>query len=311
MQTIGQSTGKAIFADRSCPQCGTSTLKGGGVRAPEPAETLPFEKLSPYWHGFFKDKMFFTYRRCADCSQLYSPAYFRGKQLEALYAEMAANMDVVDESALKRTAREYLGVLRNHASLRGVFLEIGPDVGAFAHECAAAGTFDEFLLFEPNTVVHDALRAAVGKPSQRIDHYFERGSVADGTVDVAAMVHVLDHVLDPVGLARDVLRTLKSSGCLMLVTHDERSLLARILRGRWPAYCLQHPHLFNRKSMVQTLKRAGFSRVVTVPSTNYFPVTFLIAQIALALRVPLPSLPELPWFRVGLKLGNFITIAYP
>jgi SAM-dependent methyltransferase len=268
-------------------------------------------ELAPYWHGIFKDKVFFTYRRCAGCAQLYSPAYFHERQLQTLYSEMAANMDIVDESALDRTAEEYLNVLKRFSPLRGTFMEIGPDVGAFAGKCAAAGSFDAFRLFEPNLAVHDALRAAIGRPQQTVEEYFTGESVADATVDVAAMIHVLDHVLEPKQLAKDIRRTLKPQGCLMIVTHDERSTLARVLRGRWPAYCLQHPQLFNRQSMKVLLNDAGYSRVDTVLSTNVFPVTFLIEQLALALKLPIKGLPKLPWLRVGLKLGNFITIARP
>jgi hypothetical protein len=299
------------FAHRSCPQCGSTALAAEKTAPPRPGETLSMTDLSPYWHGIFKDKVFFSYRRCADCAQLYAPAYFYEEQLQTLYSEMAANMDIVDESALDRTAAEYLTVLKRFSPLRGTFMEIGPDVGAFAGKAAQAGTFDTFRLFEPNLVVHDALRAAIGRPQQEVETYFTRDSVADATVDVAVMIHVLDHVLEPKQLASDIRKTLKPQGCLMLVTHDERSTLARILRGRWPAYCLQHPQLFNRKSMKTMLNAAGYSRVETVLSTNYFPVTFLISQLALALKVPLKGLPELPWLRVGLKLGNFITIARP
>jgi hypothetical protein len=304
----GQST---PYASRCCPQCNASEPASEITAPPKPGETLSFEDLSPYWHGIFRDKVFFSYRRCARCGQLYAPTYLSDAQLETLYSQMAANMDIVDDSALNRTASEYFGQLRKYSPLHGTFLEIGPDVGAFARECAQKGSFTTYRLFEPNLAVHDDLRVAIGRPDNVVETYFTRDSVADGTVDVAVMIHVLDHVLEPKTLAADVLRTLKPTGCLMLVTHDERSTMARVLRGRWPAYCLQHPQLFNRKSMTTILQSAGYSRVTTVPSTNYFPVTFLIEQLALAFKIPLKGLPKLPWLRVGLKLGNFITIARP
>jgi SAM-dependent methyltransferase len=240
---------------------------------------------------------------------LYAPIYFSAEQLEKLYSAMAANMSVVDQKALDRTAEEYHTVLSRFSPMRGRYLEIGPDAGAFAGICLSRGGFDNALLFEPNEAVHDQLRRAVSSAPHELQEYFSPGKVADSSVDVAVMVHVLDHVLDPVALAAAVRRTLCPEGCLFLVTHDERSWLARLLRSRWPAYCLQHPHLFNRQTMVRTLKKAGFTDITTVASTNYFPVMFLIRQFLLAIRFPIPPLPELPWLRVGLRLGNFMTIA--
>jgi SAM-dependent methyltransferase len=240
---------------------------------------------------------------------LYAPIYFSAEQLEQLYSGMAANMSVVDQEALDRTAEEYHAVLAGFSPMRGTYLEIGADAGGFAGICISRGAFDNALLFEPNEAVHDQLRRAVKSAPHEVQGYFSAGKVPDASVNVAVMIHVLDHVLDPVVLAAAVRRTLSPGGRLFLVTHDERSLLARLLRSRWPAYCLQHPHLFNRETMVRTLKAAGFTEITTVASTNYFPVMFLIRQFLLAIRLPIPPLPDLPWLRVGLRLGNFMTIA--
>ena len=38
---------------------------------------------------------------------------------------------------------------------------------------------------------------------------------------------------------------LKKGGFIYGVVHDEKSVMAKILGNRWPAYRLQHPHLFN------------------------------------------------------------------
>jgi SAM-dependent methyltransferase len=294
---------------RACPSCEARTVTSDRTAPLPPAEALSLDDVRPYWLGFHKERMFFTYRRCAACGMLYAPVYFSDEQLKTLYSAMAANMSVVDQKALDRTADEYYAVLSRSSPMRGTYLEIGPDAGAFAGICTSKGAFDNAILFEPNVAVHAHLRRAVSACPHELQEYFSAGKVADKSVDVAVMVHVLDHVVDPVSLAAEVRRTLRPGGCLFLVTHDERSWLARLLRGRWPAYCLQHPHLFNRRTMIQTLQRAGYTNIKTVASTNYFPVSFLIRQLLLAVKLPTPPIPELPWLRVGLRLGNFMTIA--
>ncbi len=307
--SIDDTSANDSFLTRPCPTCGGTETTDGSIASPRPAETLELCELRRFWQGFFSEKVFFTYRRCAICSLLYARAYFHDEQLGSLYAEQLANMSVVTSATLGRTAKDYLNHLRRFAPLSGTYLEIGPDTGIFAGQCKGAGKFDRMLLFEPNHAVHDALRTAVHGVDMSIEPYFQHDKVVEGSVNVATMVHVLDHVVDPIGLARLVRRTLKPDGVLFLVTHDERSLLARVLGGRWPAYCLQHPQLFNPRTMVRTLREAGYRDVRTIASTNFFPVAFLIQQLCLAAHIPEPHLPSWLSFDVGLRLGNFITVA--
>jgi hypothetical protein len=167
-------------------------------------------------------------------------------------------------------------------------------------------------MFEPNVDAHDALRKALD--GTRLDistELLDLSNVPDGQVTVAAMIHVLDHILDPIEFLRRLKTKLRPGATLLIVTHDERSTLAKVLHKRWPAYCLQHPHLFNSDSMRALLAAAGFDTVKIVKSTNYFPVTFLAKHAIFALGMGKPNLPLLPRLQLPLRLGNFITFATP
>ena len=124
------------------------------------------------------------------------------------------------------------------------------------------------------------------------------------------MIHVLDHILDPVEFLKRLKAKLRPGATLLIVTHDERSMLAlKILSNRWPAYLLQHPHLFNYDSMRALLGATSLDTVDLVKSTNYFPVTFLVKHAIFALGLGKPNLPLWPQFQLPLRLGNFITFA--
>ncbi|MFC4254990.1 methyltransferase domain-containing protein [Altererythrobacter xixiisoli] len=297
------------FLHRSCPACGEQGAPPE-MRAGKMAEAMELGALRSFWAGLFKEKCFFTYHRCQTCELLYNPVFFTQDQLVELYSQMAPNMDMVSDEAIIATQRGYYQrVLRQHGGQSGGYLEIGPDVGHIVYEAAARGTFDHFYLFEPNRAIHGRLRAAAsGWPVTLSAGMKDLSMVPDGSVGMAVMVHVLDHLLDPLAMLIQIRAKLRPGGSLMIVTHNEGSLLRRVMGERWPPFCLQHPELYRPQTIASLLTRAGFHNVVVERSRNVFPLDFLAKQAVWAAglqvkNVPLPSIP------IGLKLGNILTLA--
>ncbi len=273
------------------------------------AEHSSLDELQPFWSGLFKEKRFFSYARCGACSQLYAPRFFTNAQLGELYANMAPNMEDVPGPALEATQRGYWQVARQRQSAGGGFLEIGPDIGYIVRDAAREGDFDHFWLFEPNRAVHDELAAATGgRPYTISTEMDDLSPVPDGSIAVAVMIHVLDHLLDPVAILRSIRSKLRPDGLLMIVTHNERSLLRSVMGVKFPPFCLQHPELYNPDTITRLLKTAGFGTVEVQRSKNYFPIGFMLRQAAWTAGLDLSkaSLPDKP---VGLKLGNMLTLA--
>lgn len=296
------------YLHRNCPACGTSAARRE-VRADKAAETMTLDQLRPFWAGLFKAKCFFSYHRCSTCGQLYNPVFFTGDQLGELYARMAPNMDAVGDAAIVATQQGYFARAAAQGDLSGGYLEIGPDVGHIVREAALHGGFDRFWLFEPNVAIHDQLRtAAGGKPALLSTGMDDLSPVPDGSVGLAVMVHVLDHLLDPLAMLTQIRAKLRPGGTLMIVTHDESSLLRRVMGNRWPPFCLQHPELYNPATMKTLLGRSGFDDVVVEGSRNVFPLDFLVRQAAWAAGIRVKHVP-LPATPVGLKLGNILTLA--
>lgn len=294
--------------DRSCPLCG---FKAGQaeVSAHGDAEALTVDELRPFWFGLEKAKHFFTYRRCDRCKLLYNPVFFDNAQLADLYAAMPPNMDMVSFDAIADTQRGYFAAVAQDAVLDGDYLEIGPDVGHIVTEAVRHGHFDHYWLFEPNRAVHNQLRqAAGGKPTTILNDMTDLSEVPDGSVGLAVVVHVLDHLLDPLAMLRAIRAKLKPGGRLMIVTHNEASALRYVLGRRWPPFCLQHPLLYNPRTIKRMVEEAGFASVQVSPSTNHFPIDFLVRQAAQAVGLRLPHLP-LPKRAIGLRLGNMLTLA--
>jgi hypothetical protein len=98
---------------------------------------------------------------------------------------------------------------------------------------------------------------------------------------------------------------------LLIVTHDESSLLRRAVGWRWPAFCLQHPEIYNPRSITTLLERAGYRVVEQHKTVNYFRFSFLVKHLMWALGLKVSTVPGFGGWTPGLKLGNLLTLAKP
>lgn len=304
--------GSNSYLKRCCPACNAEYIGTTEVSSEVRAEDKDYDFLVPYWNGFFKEKIFFSYASCKECNLLYTPIFYNEDQLGRLYAQMPPNMDVVPVDALRRTQYEYFIELRNYSDLGGGYLEVGPDVGIFTKNCAVEGKFSKYWLFEPNKAVAKELGITVaGKEFSIIEDMFGFNSVPDDSIGVAVMIQVLDHLLDPISTLTELHKKLDKNAKLLLVTHNEKSILRKILGWKWPAFCLQHPQIYNPASIAKILESSGYEINSIKRSKNYFEFSFLVKHLLWAFGIKLVTLPRFMNFTIGLRLGNIITIATP
>jgi hypothetical protein len=299
------------YASRTCPACNSNPPADAEISSRVRAEHVRYDSLKPYWNGFFKEKAFFSYHRCTECGLLYCPVYFWQAQLEELYRQMPDNTAGVPVAALRKTQRGYFDVLRMHSLLKGEYLEIGPDIGLFTEQCAQEGGFERFHLFEPNREVWPALRRTLaGKVHHIYDEMFGFDKIRDQSISVAVMIHVLDHLIDPVSTLQAIKTKLIENAVVIFVTHDESSILAKTLKEKWPPYCLQHPQLFRPQSITTLLQRSGFGVMQITKTANHFPMTYLAKHFFWSLGL---KLDVWQWNQpqVSLRLGNILTVATP
>lgn len=298
------------YLKRQCPSCKTESATPEVSSSPK-GELAPFDKVADYWAGLFREKLFFSYHRCDSCGLLYAPTYFTSDQLSQLYSSMAPNMDLIAKDALEATQKGYWEAAKKAGGLVGNYLEIGPDIGYIVQEAAREPGFEHLYLFEPNLAVHEQLSAAAGDKLHTISPAMDDlSAVPDGSVGMAVMIHVLDHVLDPLTMLKNVRAKLREDGVLLIVTHNEASLLRKVMGTRWPPFCLQHPEIYNPKSITGLLNRSGYEEVRVERSENIFPLPFMVQQAAYAAGIRLAKVP-LPEIPIKLRLGNMLTLARP
>jgi 2-polyprenyl-3-methyl-5-hydroxy-6-metoxy-1,4-benzoquinol methylase len=209
-----------------------------------------------------------------------------------------------------RTQDGYLQILRRHSRMAGGFLEIGADIGLFAEACVRAGQFNKIWLTEPNQNAQAGLRQRfAAQNATLVDAASLTSEIPTETISTAAMIHVLDHMPEPRSVLREVHHALEPGGVLMIVTHNARSLLARVLRRRWPPFTLQHPQLFSPEGMRKLLASAGFEVLEITRTTNYFPTAFLVHAGLTVIGLTASSFPQRIGPEIGVPLGNICTIA--
>jgi SAM-dependent methyltransferase len=294
----------------ACPGCGAPTAQGeAAVASAPPAESMASEEHGRFLSGYGARRVFFSYLRCPSCALLYCPAYYSAEQLARLYSRQAENMSDVPVAARERTQRRYVAALAPESVPDGDYLELGADNGMFASLCAERRRFGRYVLYEPNLEVRPEIDRRL-RDVQRLvlTKDFSASDVPAGSISLAVVVHVLDHVLEPTRMLKDLLAALRPGGRLFLVTHNERSLLARVLGRRWPPYTLQHPQLYSMLSLARMAEACGFSDVRTFRTANDFPVPHLVRAGLEVLGLPGSLVPAWQHPQIALKLGNIALI---
>lgn len=293
-----------------CPGCSAPVGDSVVVRkSSPPAEALGFDKHSRFAAGYDTDRVFFSYFQCPDCQLQYCPEFYTQDQLEHLYGHQQENMGEVPLDARRAAQDRYADFLLKHTTGHGGFLEIGPDIGLFARHCAESWAFDHFWLFEPNREVTAELERAVrGNDSDIFFTMWPNDDVPDTSVSAMALIHVLDHLLEPVVFLEKLHEKLEPGGVILTVTHNCESLLAKILGNRFPPYALQHPQLYSPNSINSVFESAGFEVLETRPAVNYFPVMHLVRAAFTVLGLP-GLFPSIQGPTIPIRLGNIATVA--
>jgi 2-polyprenyl-3-methyl-5-hydroxy-6-metoxy-1,4-benzoquinol methylase len=208
--------------------------------------------------------------------------------------------------ARRRAQQGYADLLMKHSTACDSFLEIGADIGLLAECCAAKGNFSKMWLFEPNLNVHGEIAARLaGRPHEVRAEWSD--DIPAETVSTAAMVHVVDHLIDPAPVLTRIRSALQPNGVMLMVTHNVESLLAKLLGRRWPPYTLQHPQLYSPQSITRLVDRLGFTVLEIVSAVNYFPASHLMNGALSVL-----GLPNVPWPAakpiIPIQLGNMAVV---
>ena len=162
--------------------------------------------------------------------------------------------------------------LRRAYPQRGTLLEIGCSMGFLLAKFRDDGWDAQGI--EPNRGYCEFIGEYHGiKASPAI---LEEAGVAASSFDVVVMLHVIEHVPDPLGTLKEIYRVLKPGGTLILETPRYDSLMFKLMRHRERSVsCDGHIYFFTTDTLKQMSKKAGFE----VQLINYVGRSLNLARL--------------------------------
>jgi SAM-dependent methyltransferase len=87
----------------------------------------------------------------------------------------------------------------------------------------------------------------------------EKANWPDASVDVVVIIHVIEHVPDPLHTLEEIFRVLKPGGSLVIETPRYDSLMFKLLRHRERSVsCDGHIYFFTTDTLKRMCEKAGF-----------------------------------------------------
>lgn len=135
----------------------------------------------------------------------------------------------------------------------GRLLEVGCGGGGLLKIMQELGWKTEGVDFDPAAVEN-----ALGKGLRVHLGGLKEVNFSDNHFDAIAMIHLIEHVHDPVDLLQECRRILKPGGSVLIVTPNVSSLGHRVFGSAWRGLePPRHLHLFSKSSLNALAKKAG------------------------------------------------------
>ena len=298
-----------MWAQRACPLCSSKHISSKAeVRANFPAEESSWEQVKAAFVGLRNDQVFFSFYRCLDCELLYCPWYFTKEQLDELYSEMPDNTMGEDKRTAYKTQSRYARKIVKVSGEVNTILEVGPDIGFVAKEVAELTNAKNVYLIEPNSAVHRELSENLAKFT-RLEIFTDIQKLNKDDFDLVVGIHVLDHLLYPKRDLAEFSRISDTYQTSAFVVHNEKSFLRKILKEKWPPFCLQHPQLYNRKTLKRMLETSDFGDFKIARTLNYYHLNNLSSMLFKILGLPQWLTKLVPHLEIPLILGNIMIIS--
>jgi SAM-dependent methyltransferase len=304
---MSQNTSAPQFRQRCCPICGKASS-----RTWLPSK-VDFDALDRFAFASRKapEYMRFALGLCEACDLVFAESVPQAQWYQDSYRE--ADFDAENESHY--AARTYGKAMRRilpQLAGRSAALDIGAGDGAFVAQLVQAG-FEQVIGIEPS--VAPVSRAAPDiKPLLRND-FFRAEDFAAASFDLVTCFQTIEHLEDPLAFCKSAARILRPGGALLMVSHNFRAPLARLLGERSPIYDIEHLQLFSPRSVKRLYEAAGLHDVDVKPLSNTYPLRywFRLAPLPGALKTPISkmlvrsSLGRLP---LSARVGNSVTVGF-
>jgi SAM-dependent methyltransferase len=298
----------AEFQSRACPVCGSTD--DSRVFTEKTLDDSTWKELS-----FSSRKLpeYLVHRmiECPDCDVVYASPAPHEEVLEQAYR--AAPFVSADESAFAaETYRRLLRPLLKQLSDRSNALDVGASDGTFLAALLDEG-FRDVVGIEPAAASAEAAPERV-RNRIRVEP-FRRATLAGERFNLITAFQTLEHVSNPIEVVSDAYALLEEGGAILVVVHNRRALLSRLMGPRSPILDVEHVQLFSPRSIRELLRRAGFEDIRVAGVTNRYPVRYWLKIAPLPTGLKRSLLKTLEHSRIGsvpisFRPGNLVASAW-
>lgn len=228
----------------------------------------------------------------------------------ALYRASKVTYEPVAEFSAGTYAAYVQRALPHLPDRRGV-LEVGCGHGFFLVRLAELG-FEKVAGVEPAA---DAVEKAA--PDVRpliVEGTLKPELFEEGSFSLICGFQVLDHLADPNEALRVCLDLLSPGGVTLWICHDVGAWLARVLGERCPIVDIQHPVLYDRKTLSLLFERNGYEILEVFGVANRYPLQYWASLAPAPKALKAAALALLKATRLGTvplsaRLGNMGILA--
>ena len=295
--------------NRSCPSC-ESPSDGASLFL---SENITPEKISGFSFASRKLPEYMCHRmvRCPVCDLVYAEK----PPTEVVLAESyhAASYDSSEEA--DDAARAYILAIQGALARlenKGAALEIGTGTGVFLKHLKEVG-FSRLVGVEPSRAAIDA--AAPECREWIREGMFNERDFDPESFDLVCCFMTMEHVRDPLEIAKSAWRLLRPGGVFLTVTHDYRSPVNRIFGKRSPIVDIEHLQIFSKKAIGELFVRAGFEDVSAESFVNRYSLRYWarLSPLPAGIKAYLGTLFSTPAFsgiRLGVNVGNTLACGF-
>jgi len=185
----------------------------------------------------------------------------------------------VQERSLRLTFRRFLRKLKDMDRKAEKLLEVGCGYGFFLDE--ARGFYTHRTGTELSA---DAARAAE-KNSGAVIYTGDISALPESVrdFDIIVMTNVIEHIYRPLPFLTSARQLLKDGGSIVVATPDVGSIWYRVMKRRWPSFKIpEHIAFYNRRTLGDLLRRAGFQSPGEVTFPHAFPAGIIARRLGMS-----------------------------
>jgi SAM-dependent methyltransferase len=255
---------------RACPVCGAGVEKARLFLK----ENITPEKLTGLSFASRKEpeRMNHQLMQCTACDLVFVDLPPEEEKLAHAYA--GAEYDSSEEA--NDAANSYIRIvepLLHRLAKRESALEIGTGTGIFLEHLSRAG-FSRLSGVEPSSAAIE--KASPAARAWIREGLFNESDYAPGSFDLICCFMTMEHVLNPGALAQAAYRLLRPGGAFVVVAHDYRAFVNRMLGARSPIIDIEHMQLFSARSMQYLLDTSGYKSVAIHSFANSYSVHYWV-----------------------------------